>query len=62
MLVEADSDWSKQTEPLAFTVESGKGRVFHEAFGHDGKAIKNPVVARLIVQGCEWAATGKVSK
>jgi len=60
VLVEADSDWSKKTEPLAFTIEYGKGRVFHEAFGHDGKAIQNPAVQKLIQRGCEWAATGKV--
>jgi uncharacterized protein len=59
VLVEADSDWSKKTEPLAFTLNYGKGRVFHEAFGHDGKAVKLAPVAKLIVQGCEWAATGK---
>jgi len=60
VLVTADSDWSKQTEPLAFTLTYGQGRVFHECFGHDGKAIKNPPVARLIQRGCEWAARGKV--
>ena len=60
VLVEADSDWSKKTEPLAFIIEYGKGRVFHEAFGHDGKAIQNPAVQKLIQRGCEWAATGKV--
>lgn len=60
VLVEADSDWSKKTEPLAFTVDYGKGRVFHEAFGHDAKAIRNPSVQKLIQSGCEWAATGKV--
>jgi len=60
VLVEADSDWSKQTEPLAFTLEYGKGRVFHETFGHDGNAIRNPSVQKLIQRGCEWAATGKV--
>jgi hypothetical protein len=60
VLVEADSDWSKKTEPLAFTLEYGKGRVFHEAFGHDGKAVRNPSVQKLIQRGCEWAATGKV--
>ncbi len=60
VLVEADSDWSKKTEALAFTVEYGKGRVFHETFGHDGKAILNPAVQKLIQRGCEWAATGKV--
>jgi uncharacterized protein len=60
VLVEADSDWSKKTEPLAFTVEYGKGRVFHETFGHDRKALENPTVQKLIQRGCEWAATGKV--
>ena len=59
VLVEADSDWSKQTEPLAFTVDYGKGRVFHETFGHDAEAIRNPSVQKLIQRGCEWAATGK---
>jgi type 1 glutamine amidotransferase len=61
VLVTADSDWSHQTEPLAFTVEYGQGRVFQETFGHDGKAIKNESVARLTQRGCEWAATGKVA-
>lgn len=60
VLATADSDWSKKTEPLAFTVNYGKGRVFHEAFGHDVKALDNPSIAKLICQGCEWAATGKV--
>ena len=57
VLVEADSDWSKKTEPLAFTLRYGEGRVFHEVFGHDAKAVKNPSVAKLIQRGCEWAAT-----
>jgi type 1 glutamine amidotransferase len=60
VLVEADSDWSKKTEPLAFTVDYGKGRVFQETFGHDGKALQNLTVQKLIQRGCEWAATGKV--
>jgi type 1 glutamine amidotransferase len=59
VLVEADSDWSKKTEPLVFTVEYGKGRVFHETLGHDAKALSNPTVQKLIQRGCEWAATGK---
>jgi len=60
VLVEADSDWSKKTEPLAFTLEYGAGRVFHETFGHDAKAIRNASVQKLIQRGCLWAATGKV--
>jgi type 1 glutamine amidotransferase len=60
VLAEADSEWSKRTEPLAFTLSYGQGRVFHETFGHDKKAILNPSVQKLMVQGCEWAATGQV--
>ncbi|HEY5915478.1 MAG TPA: ThuA domain-containing protein [Verrucomicrobiae bacterium] len=60
VLVDADSDWSKKTEPLAFTFNYGQGRVFHETFGHDGKALQNPSVQKLIQRGTEWAATGKV--
>jgi hypothetical protein len=56
VLVEAESDWSKRTEPLAFTLSYGKGRVFHHTFGHDAKAINTPEVKRLIVQGTAWAA------
>jgi len=56
VLATADSDWSKQTEPLAFTLNYGQGRVFHHTFGHDGKAIQTPEVAKLIVQGTAWAA------
>lgn len=60
VLVEADSDWSKRTEPLVFILESGQGRIFHETFGHDGKALQNPSVQKLIVRGSEWAATGSL--
>jgi type 1 glutamine amidotransferase len=56
VLLEADSDWSKAKEPLAFTLNYGQGRVFHHTFGHDAKAIHSPEVEKLIVQGTAWAA------
>jgi type 1 glutamine amidotransferase len=56
VLLQAESGWSKQTEPLAFTVDYGKGRVFHHTFGHDAKALGTPEVQKLIVQGTAWAA------
>jgi type 1 glutamine amidotransferase len=56
VLVQAQSDWSKQVEPLAFTLAYGQGRVFHHTFGHDAKAINAPAVQTLIVQGTAWAA------
>lgn len=62
VLVEADSDWSKVTEPLVFTVEYGKGRVIHNAFGHDATAIKTPTNKQLICRSVEWVVTGKVTE
>jgi type 1 glutamine amidotransferase len=60
VLVQADSDWSNKTEPLVFTLSYGKGRVVHNAFGHDRKALMTPNVQKIIARGVEWAATGKV--
>ena len=62
VLVEADSDWSEQTEPLVFTSKYGQGRSVHNALGHDYKAIKNPSMKTLIVRSVEWVATGKVAE
>lgn len=60
VLATADSEWSKQTEPLAFVLNYGQGRVFHHTFGHDGKALDNAAVQTLILRGTEWAAAGQV--
>ncbi len=61
VLVTADSDWSEKTEPLMFIRDYGEGRVFHDAFGHDSKAILELNHQILFARGCEWAATGKVT-
>ena len=60
VLLTADSDWSKKTEPLVLRSEYGRGRVVHEAYGHDRKALMTPTVQKIIIRGTEWAATGKV--
>lgn len=62
VLVTADSDWSKVTEPLVFLQNYGKGRVIYNAFGHDRKALMTPNVQKIIARGTEWAATGKVTE
>jgi hypothetical protein len=62
VLAEADSDFSKKTEPLLFTLPYGKGRVVYNAFGHDRKALMNPSVQKIIVRGVEWAASGQVAQ
>lgn len=61
VLVSANSDWSKKTEPLVFTVSYGKGRCVHNALGHDHKAIMNPSMQRIIRRAVEWVAKGKVA-
>ena len=52
--------WEFDRKMLGYVRSYGKGRVFHEAFGHDRKAILTPNVAKIILRGCEWAATGQV--
>ena len=61
VLVEADSPWSKKTEPLLFWLEYGKGRVVHSTLGHDGKALATPAVEKIVARSVEWAATGKIT-
>lgn len=62
VLVTADSDWSNATEPLVFVKNYGQGRVVHNAYGHDRKALMTPNVQKIIARGAEWAATGKVTQ
>ena len=59
---------SDREEPLIFTVEYGKGKVFHIMLGHAGESLgNNPSMQcagfqTLILRGSEWAATGKVEQ
>jgi type 1 glutamine amidotransferase len=62
ILIQADSPWSKKTEPLVFVKSYGPGRVVHNAYGHDRKALMTPSVQKIIIRGTEWAATGKVTE
>lgn len=48
-------------EPMIWTVEYGKGRVFHTPMGHDVNAMKCVGFAATVQRGTEWAATGKVT-
>lgn len=60
VLASADSDWSKQTEPMIFTKSYGKGRVVQDVLGHDATTRKNPNYQELLRRCVEWAATGNV--
>jgi len=50
-----------QVEPVAWTVQYGRGRVFHTVLGHDVEAMEGTGFAVLVQRGTEWAATGAVT-
>lgn len=49
-------------EPVLFTINYGKGRVFHTTLGHDAQAMSCNGFAVTLRRGVEWAATGKVTQ
>ncbi len=50
-----------EREPILWTVDYGKGRVFYTALGHNIAAMSEPGFIATFLRGCEWAATGKVT-
>ena len=60
------SKGSGKDEPVLVVRTYGKGRVFHCILGHvwEGGTMEtfdNPEFQRVLLRGCEWAATGKVT-
>lgn len=59
---------SGREEPLIFTVDYGKARIFHTMLGHCGPTYQdNPAMQCAgfqitLLRGAEWAATGKVKQ
>jgi type 1 glutamine amidotransferase len=52
---------SGTNEPMIVVTGWGKGRVFHNAMGHDTKPMAGAGFQSLTLRGTEWAATGKVT-
>jgi uncharacterized protein len=52
---------SGEHEPMIVVTEYGKGRVFHNALGHDPKPMAGVGFRILMLRGTQWAATGKVT-
>ncbi|MFC1545010.1 ThuA domain-containing protein [Gemmatimonadota bacterium] len=50
-----------EREPILWTVDYGKGRVFYTALGHNLAAMSEAGFITTFLRGCEWAATGKVT-
>lgn len=64
----ADKGGSGREEPLVFTVDYGKARIFHLMLGHCGPTAENNPAMQcagfqtLLLRGSEWAATGRVTQ
>ena len=64
----AEKGGSGREEPLVFTVDYGKARIFHLMLGHAGPTPDNSPAMQcagfqtLLLRGAEWAATGKVTQ
>ena len=48
-------------QPMLWTVDYGKGRIFVTALGHDVPAVHTPTFGITFIRGAEWAATGVVT-
>ena len=50
-----------QHELMIWTVNHGKGRVFHTPMGHDVGSVRCVGFLTILLRGTEWAATGAVT-
>jgi uncharacterized protein len=50
-----------QHQPVLWTTEFGKGRVFITSLGHFAEAMRGTGFGVTFTRGAEWAATGKVT-
>ena len=67
-MADKETGGSGKEEPLVFTVDYGKARIFHIMLGHCGTTEEdNPAMQcvgfqTLLLRGTEWAATGEVTQ
>jgi hypothetical protein len=57
-----DQKGTGENEPILFTIQYGKGRVFHTTLGHDTAAMQCVGFIVTLQRGAEWAATDKVTQ
>jgi type 1 glutamine amidotransferase len=48
-------------EPILMTIDYENGRIFHNAMGHNTKALSCVGFMTTFIRGCQWAAGKKVS-
>jgi hypothetical protein len=51
-----------RNEPMLMTIQYHKGRVFHNALGHDDYSFESVGFITTFLRGTEWAATGQVTQ
>ncbi len=61
VLATAESQVTGRHEPMIFTINYGKGRVFHTPMGHAEYSVECVGFITTLQRGTEWAATGKVT-
>ena len=61
LLATSYSKGTKVHEPMIWTVQYGKGRVFHTPMGHAVDAMVCVGFQTTLQRGVEWAATGNVT-
>lgn len=61
VLATAYAEKSKKNEPIIFTIDYGKGRVFHTPMGHADYSMKCVGFYNTLQRGTEWAITGDVT-
>lgn len=57
----AEMGGTGKNEPVAFATQLGAGRGFYLVLGHDATAMEDMDWRVLMLRGCEWAATGRVT-
>lgn len=62
ILATAESQSTMRHEPMIFTVQYKKGRVFHTPMGHAEYSVECVGFIATFQRGTEWAATGKVTQ
>lgn len=62
ILATAESQSTMRHEPMIFTIQYGKGRVFHTPMGHAEYSVECVGFIATFQRGTEWAATGKVTQ
>lgn len=51
----ATAMWKNEAQPIAYTKDYGKGKVFYLALGHDERTLVHPEFQKMVRRGVDWA-------